>query len=341
MRSAFALLLVLPALGSCARKSISFRARHPQATFLSDPQEITQPGFAENPFDVAHLFLETLPGYTGTVQTRDDSYSDASTGVTRVYLRQYVGGLEVFDGDFHVNVAGNKVISYSDTVSISLQHSCFLTPYFIQLYRGLVPDTESLDPSWELQTESQSTYCARLAEEMTTLISSYQSQIPLDQNDAHAPLLSQYHDTCDSLILLSSMSPLYESKIRVVDPQEAALLFMVAAHPSPSTSNQIIDEYASLLRSIDVSLSRDSAGGVILHNVPGTIVPAKAKLGYVQSPSGSDTVLTLVWQLQIRLASNWYEASVSATNPTKILSVSDWAHDASVASVSAPNHRVL
>lgn len=128
MRSAFALLLVLPALGSCARKSISFRARHPQATFLSDPQEITQPGFAENPFDVAHLFLETLPGYTGTVQTRDDSYSDASTGVTRVYLRQYVGGLEVFDGDFHVNVAGNKVISYSDTVSISLQLPCALTP---------------------------------------------------------------------------------------------------------------------------------------------------------------------------------------------------------------------
>ena len=58
---------------------------------------------------------------------RDDSYTDKNTGVTHVYLRQTVYGVEVADGDMNVNVKDGRVLSYGDSVS---DDACRVRPYF-------------------------------------------------------------------------------------------------------------------------------------------------------------------------------------------------------------------
>ena len=49
-----------------------------------------------------------------------DQYTDRSTGITHVYLRQVVSGIEVFNGNaaFHINNEG-KVVSYSSSFATS------------------------------------------------------------------------------------------------------------------------------------------------------------------------------------------------------------------------------
>ncbi|KAG5219773.1 Fungalysin/Thermolysin Extracellular metalloproteinase [Salix suchowensis] len=65
-------------------------------------------GSASDPFEVATAFLgDLLSGQTGLnsrYKIRKDSYTDANTGVTHVYVRQMVNGLEVADGDINLNI---------------------------------------------------------------------------------------------------------------------------------------------------------------------------------------------------------------------------------------------
>jgi len=58
----------------------------------------------------------------------------------------------------------------------------------------------------------------------------------------------------------------------------------------------------------------------------------KAKLAYIQVPSqdGESTDLHLVWRFEVEMQDNWYETAISASAPHKIISVVDWAADASI-----------
>ena len=74
---------------------------------------------------------------------RDDSYTDSNTGVTHVYARQTVNGLEVADGHINLNIKDGLVLSYGNSVGLFVfdcssslsQHSCssivdpFLHPF--------------------------------------------------------------------------------------------------------------------------------------------------------------------------------------------------------------------
>jgi extracellular elastinolytic metalloproteinase len=62
-----------------------------------------------------HLAGRLTPDNTFII--RKDSYTDKNTGVTHVYVRQVVNGIEVTDGDMNVNVKDGMVLSYGDSVS--------------------------------------------------------------------------------------------------------------------------------------------------------------------------------------------------------------------------------
>ena len=49
-------------------------------------------------------------------RVRKDSYTDETTGITHVYFRQVVDGVEVADGDINVNIRDGMVLSYGDSV---------------------------------------------------------------------------------------------------------------------------------------------------------------------------------------------------------------------------------
>lgn len=107
------------------RKTLGFGPVHPHAVFRSNPPQPS--GFVafnaqSNPIDVARAFVQDHLAGRLTDQSsftiRKDSYTDKNTGVTHVYIRQLVNGLEVADGDFNVNVKDGVVLSYGDSVRL-------------------------------------------------------------------------------------------------------------------------------------------------------------------------------------------------------------------------------
>jgi Fungalysin/Thermolysin Propeptide Motif len=124
-------LVLLGLLGSATahghpitrRKTMGFGPVHPHAKFHTSPVSFAQASvFSSDPYEIARSFVTGLlqdqlsadNGFT----LRKDSYTDKATGVTHVFFRQMVNGIEVADGDINVNVLGNTVISYGDSVSV-------------------------------------------------------------------------------------------------------------------------------------------------------------------------------------------------------------------------------
>jgi len=221
-------------------------------------------------------------------------------------MRQVIHDLEVIDGDLSVNVVGGKVLAYSDT-----------------LYRGPMPKV-GIDPAFGLDIEDLSSYCSYLKDEIGQLINDDSSQIVLNASDEHEAAYV-YHTTCKSLPRISGLGRVNS---RIADAREAVMFFMMAAHPSNAFSRDLSSDFLYALYSIGSTCQNKDS--LTLFNVPGTIAPVNAKLAYLQTrtkSNASDTVLSLVWNLEVRMESNWYDVSVSATDPSRILAVSDWVQD--------------
>ena len=106
------------------RKSLGFGPEIPHAVFNTSPEQSFQAPAAgkDRPFETAEAFVNELLrrdgqlSETSSYELRSDSYTDDNTGVTHVYFRQKVNGLEVSDGLINVNVKDGVVISYGDSV---------------------------------------------------------------------------------------------------------------------------------------------------------------------------------------------------------------------------------
>jgi len=102
------------------RKTLAFGPVHPHARFTTSPEpRLTSRSFASSsdPFEIARFFVEDLTRDLATTFTiRSDSYTDDRTGISHVYLKQLVNGLEVADGVINLNIKDGRVISYGDSV---------------------------------------------------------------------------------------------------------------------------------------------------------------------------------------------------------------------------------
>ena len=112
------------------RKTLGFGPEHPHKVFRSTPYQIQlNAGFLSeprsDPFDVAVRFVENQTG-SKSFYIRKDSYTDRNTGVTHVYVRQTINGLEVTDGDMNINVKDGIVLSFGNSVRLSLSFSLLL-----------------------------------------------------------------------------------------------------------------------------------------------------------------------------------------------------------------------
>ena len=114
------------------RKSLGFGPEHPHAVFHASPYQIQTNGFTPmdpsiDPLDVARIFVEdvlsTQLSSTLSYKIRKDSYTDKNTGVTHVYVRQLVNGLEVTNGDMNINIKDGVVLSYGTSVRLNLTYN--------------------------------------------------------------------------------------------------------------------------------------------------------------------------------------------------------------------------
>jgi extracellular elastinolytic metalloproteinase len=107
------------------RKSLGFGPTHPTAVFRPSPYHMRFAGPVDStsdPFDVARVFVEDILASkshgSSSYVIRKDSYTDKNTGVSHVYVRQVVNGLEVDNGDMNINIQDGMVFSYGDSVRI-------------------------------------------------------------------------------------------------------------------------------------------------------------------------------------------------------------------------------
>jgi len=330
MRSLFDALLVLTSAAvACAhaqhrpslRKSLAFGPGLPNARYTTSPDpQFTTSLFtpSSDPFDVARAFLDNLvdTGYT----IRSDSYTDKRSGVTHVYARQIINGLQVSDGNINLNIKNGKVISYGDT-----------------FYRGPASVDDYDTPLVHQQ------YCQALATEIQSGLQDYLTipqQTPLGTSELNhyqeqLTILEHIHTSnCDFL-----KRNIKASSHNLEDPRTAALMFMIAATPSTSLADDLASRFDEYLSQVSLSPSHhllDNGPHFELHQIPDTVNPVKAHLAYAQVPSGDTTSLKMVWKLEVEMEDNWYDAAVDAFNPSIILSVVDWASDAPFAPIPIP-----
>jgi len=310
------------------RKTLGFGPEHPHAVFHSSPYQIQTNGFLPmsadaDPFEVADRFVKDTLGTRLTesmsYKIRQDSYTDSNTGVTHVYVRQVVNGLEVADGDMNINIKDGMVLSYGNS-----------------FYNGAVPKhltdaDHSGDPLGE--------YCDILSDEIRNSVSNtYDGQVALNDNlAAHTAELSHAHAShCRFQNLPYELSNSMQSTNDLADFRPALLQFMVAATPNDEVVQDILGNFDKHMNQMTVEAPTghfaptDESAELLVGNVPDAVSPVKARLAYIQVPNaqGDGTRLAAVWKFEVEMQDNWYEAAVSATAPHRIISVVDWASDA-------------
>lgn len=112
-----------PATPSVRRKSLGFGPDLPHARFESVNARVASPvDAAKDPYVVARDFLSPYDDFRAgrTYVIRPDSYTDPSTGVTHIYARQVIGGIEVANAHVNLNIKDGQVLSFGDSVRLSV-----------------------------------------------------------------------------------------------------------------------------------------------------------------------------------------------------------------------------
>ena len=123
------------------RKSLAFGPSLPHAKFVTEVSHFeaqdleSLAGLDQDSFPLAvrnaakrylegiipkEAFVGATPQEGRDYIIRDDSYTDASTGITRIFVRQIIDNLEVADGDISLNIdQEGRLLSYGDSVCLS------------------------------------------------------------------------------------------------------------------------------------------------------------------------------------------------------------------------------
>jgi extracellular elastinolytic metalloproteinase len=262
---------------------------------------------SRDPYKVAEAFLKLYraPYPTRSFVIRKDSYTDEKTGVTHIFARQLVGAAEVADGDINLNIRDGWVLSYGNSVSVYSLSIGRADASTFKFYAGPEENSTLSVPNWH-----QAVYCA----EPTTSLNDHACGSTLDRVQAIASLRTFDPSTCHS------------------DPRAAVFFFLQAAHPDPTSLALNFDSFQLEPRVCTEAYEEPMwCAGWAVSGVANGLPPVIARSVLVQTPALDGTTRTRLnpaWRLEVTLPDNQYEAYVSAHDPTKIISVTDWVVDA-------------
>ncbi|QRV73255.1 extracellular metalloproteinase MEP [Ceratobasidium sp. AG-Ba] len=131
----------------------------------------------------------------------------------------------------------------------------------------------------------------------------------------------------DRIRLAASYYSAGVSRINHETPIAASHFFAIAANPENLSSSADI---GSVVASREECPRPSLADCWLVSSLPGVLSPVRAQLVYIQThaPGSRHTQLNLAWRLEVEMKYNYYEAFVSAHDPSKIISSDDWVKDA-------------
>ncbi|EIW74726.1 hypothetical protein CONPUDRAFT_170062 [Coniophora puteana RWD-64-598 SS2] len=301
---------LLLAAHAVARKSLSIGTQLPHAYYSSESTSYIHDTAIDpsDPYSVASAFLRDVLGSDVSYIIRGDSYTDAVSGITHIYARQLVNGLDVANAHINLNIRDGVILSHGNS---------FYTGPQLSWPEGA---SSTFDPYLA--------YCEGLQKRLNGLLAVQTphaaSQVYLGQQfNKEARVLNKRVETYCAHVHTSS------NAFRELGPsaETALLYFIVAATADPSVSESILNNPRQHLQAIQVDALQDT-GAYSISGAPGTINDVATRLVYVQvSDDTGDTVLTLAHRFRVDLPLNSYEAYVSVSSPHRILSVVDYASD--------------
>ncbi|KAI0694057.1 Fungalysin metallopeptidase-domain-containing protein [Cytidiella melzeri] len=309
------------------RKTMGFGPTLPHSVFTTghrSPMLAFRSISDRDPLEVAKEVAETLT--SGVVAAgssfyiRDDSYTDKNTGVTHVYLRQTLYGIEIADGDLNVNVKDGHVLSYGDS-----------------FFRGTNVEPQGVDVHAEHCNSLRSQFEHAIDLQRQLLAAQGQQTVMGSERSIHVPgeVPVLFSWNCEHVATPYMMleQAKFNGQSSLEDPSQALLQFMIAATPEQSLAADIVRNPQRYLEKMTVVPQDHLVGDdrvthtSFIHNVPDTVNPVKAHIAFVQVPHGDTTALELVWKFEVEMEDNWYEAAVTSAAPHRIVSVVDWASD--------------
>ncbi|KAF7795913.1 hypothetical protein EIP86_007080 [Pleurotus ostreatoroseus] len=329
------------------RKTMGFGPELPHSVFATgDVASVSSFSTdASCPFAVAKQFVTQLtadarsPG--ASFYIRDDSYTDKRTGITHIYVRQLMYGIEVADADINLNIKDGRVLSYGD----SFYRGADIEPQGVDVHRD---HCATLQQEFERRRSLFDQGLAALAAggEISVQVSLFhEAAVRKLMGDVFGDFGHIMGWNCDRQSVAEEM--LKQGKVSVqdgfsIDPSDALLQFMITATPHEHLASKMMDRPQDFLSEMSVipeaSLVDDGrlSYKVTVTGVPDAVSPVKARMALVQVPYGDSVALELVWKFEVEMEDNWYEAAVTNKAPHRIVSVVDWASDSPMPAAPVP-----
>lgn len=245
------------------------------------------------------------------------SYTDTNTGVTHVYVRQLLHGLEVSDGDINLNVdATGRILSWGNS-----------------FHPTSAPQPTPFAPA-PASARANGDYCDLLSSEIAThrpsgpwsLVKSAAKAalgLTIEEVDAHKDEklrhLSHHHGAlCRKPLSAGSMLTPVDALAHILPSLNPSAQPIAAGSLSSHTEHTLAPKAAPA----EPPTQHISGAGL---ETAGVVNPVPARLVYTQTDSGAPR---LAWKLEIEMKDNWYEAYVDSFSG-EIVRIVDWASDIS------------
>ncbi|KAF8551073.1 hypothetical protein OG21DRAFT_1418633 [Imleria badia] len=296
---------------STRRKSLGFGPDLPHTRFESVDIHVASPvDVTRDPYAVARDFLGPYNDFRAgrAYVIRPDSYTDPATGVTHVYARQVIGGIEVANAHVNLNIKDGRVLSFGDS-----------------FFSGRIGQNS------HVSVHPHAHHCAQLSAAVDVHRFLLQSPLTLrDRTRAAHGLANVEHlhgANCANVPTFSITGDVD------MDPRRPLLAFLASAlpenHPEFRSVSRNLEEHVGriIMTSETHLLGEHASLGMSLSNVPGAVSDVKARIVWVQVTTEQGVKLELVHRFEVEMEHNWYETTVTTSTPHRIVSVVDWASD--------------
>ena len=261
------------------------------------------------------------------------TYTDVRTGITHIYARQLLNGLEVSDGDINLNIdRDGRVISWGNSFHPGS------APSVNELPIGRSGETEKVCNFLKESLASHESELAALKSEAGPwgLVKSA-AQVVLGGSDVERHIKehsvnkvqksmrhinNHIHAVCkDAEISLSD---------GFLSPIEALLTLLPRVTPKPPNMRPALSAEDFTTTSQHNLAPKDAPAepptqliggeGLAIH---GVLNDVPARLMYTQTSEGAPR---LAWKFEVEMKDNWYEAYVDSASG-ELLRIMDWASD--------------
>ncbi|CAI2196114.1 12647_t:CDS:2, partial [Funneliformis geosporum] len=249
---------------------------------------LTTPNRGLSPREIAIQFVkESLHPYADFIIK--NIYKSEHNGITHVYLKQVVNGLQVINGDLNINIDRfGRVISYGDS---------FVVPPSLTGHNKYTTKNSFEDDDNVVINNGK------------YFITSNPRQVIIS---SHPPNLKDEKVNNYGTVQYKINSGIAE----IISPFDALKSFATYInHTIPSLENIQYFE----------SFNEDDQDHLIFEKIPFALSPVKVSQNYLQL---DDMSLQLVWDLQIEMENNWYHVHINAYTG-ELIALMDWVADAS------------